>query len=339
MKDLYRRIGLDYATTDLAAIERAIGVTSILVPSDAHAARHVLLNPQRKPTYDRTRSTLIIIGHLRQQYRLTQTQNWTKSDCTDFDRLIVESPRPLDPPESTAHLNSSGRPDKTPIAITVLAIAFFLLIFIVVGASGSKNKNSHTSSGRLPTDSVRDTPLTTQGTATLPQRTKPHESKVRTFVLRRYTAAGLAGDSASIETAVRRILDELPDETPATGVLRRAFLHSSGVAPLEIKTSYGQNFYIKVVDWSTKQTVLTAFIRGGAPFETKLPVGSYEIRYASGQSWYGSVLDFGPNASYSRCDDRFDFASTYDGYTGYTIELILQRNGNLVTDPLSADDF
>lgn len=109
--------------------------------------------------------------------------------------------------------------------------------------------------------------------------------------------------------------------------------------PLAITTQRGSNYYVKVVDWWTKAEVLSAFVRGGQPFETTVPTGSYEIKYAAGQNWYGPILDFGEGASYSRCDDRFDFTKTYSGYNGYTIELIMQQNGNLETDPISADDF
>ncbi|MBK8913317.1 MAG: hypothetical protein IPM64_01735 [Phycisphaerales bacterium] len=111
------------------------------------------------------------------------------------------------------------------------------------------------------------------------------------------------------------------------------------MAPLTIKTRLGSNYYVKVQDWTSKREILTAFIRGGEPFKTFVPVGSYEIKYAAGSSWYGPTFDFGEEASYSRCDERFDFTMTFEGYTGYTIELILQRHGNLETDPISADDF
>lgn len=75
------------------------------------------------------------------------------------------------------------------------------------------------------------------------------------------------------------------------------------------------------------------------PSKTTVPVGSYEIKYATGQEWFGPILDFGESASYARCDDRFDFTQDDDGYTGYTIELILQTDGNLQTDPIPAEDF
>jgi len=125
---------------------------------------------------------------------------------------------------------------------------------------------------------------------------------------------------------------------PSTSVLTRNF-YVQGVTPLEIKTQAGTNYYIKVVDSITKAEILTAFVRGGQPFETMIPVGSYEIKYATGRAWFGSVLDFGEGASYSRCDDRFDFAKSHNEFNGYAIELILQPHGSLQTDPISPSDF
>jgi len=158
------------------------------------------------------------------------------------------------------------------------------------------------------------------------------------MVIQRLKRAGLSTDNVTVGVAVLKIIQGISDTLPPTGVLTRGF-KGQGVAPLQVKTQVGANYYIKVVDWTTKSEVLTAFVQGGQPFETTVPVGSYEIKYAAGQAWFGPALDFGESASYSRCDDRFDFAQTTYGYNGFTIELILQRHGNLQTNPISSEDF
>ena len=158
------------------------------------------------------------------------------------------------------------------------------------------------------------------------------------FVTKRFERAGLVPDAATVDVAVQKMIQGDTDVVPATGVMTRNF-YGEGDAPLGIKTRAGKDYYVKVVDWSSKAEVMTAFIRGGSPFETTVPIGSYEIKYAAGLTWYGPFLDFGESATYSRCDDRFDFTRTFDSYNGYTIELILQENGNLKTDPISADEF
>ncbi len=113
----------------------------------------------------------------------------------------------------------------------------------------------------------------------------------------------------------------------------------SGVAPLEIKTRTGNNYYIKVVNVVDNQAILAAYIIGGHPFEVKVPLGAYEIRYAAGDTWYGTEHYFGPDTAYSKANELFEF--TYDSYrySGYTVELILQAYGNLRTSHIKAADF
>ncbi len=145
-------------------------------------------------------------------------------------------------------------------------------------------------------------------------------------------------NTANMDLMVQDVLQGNSKQLPRTGVLTQQFL-GKGVAPLEIKTKSGSNYYVKVLNWSTHDEVITAFIRGGEPFETLLPVGSYEIRYAAGTSWFGPLLDFGDRAAYSKCDDRFEFTATADGFHGYTLELILQVAGNLEVDEMRPEDF
>ena len=81
------------------------------------------------------------------------------------------------------------------------------------------------------------------------------------------------------------------------------------------------------------------FIRGGERLETLLPLGSYELRYAAGKTWYGTEHLFGPDTAYSRADERLDFRESPTGYSGYTIELFLQIDGNLETKSIRPEDF
>ncbi|GEM_PF-1782142 len=121
------------------------------------------------------------------------------------------------------------------------------------------------------------------------------------------------------------------------GVLSKTY--SSGVAPLGIQTRAGTNYFIKLVNTATDQAILTAYLVGGRLFEVDVPLGTYEIRYAAGDIWYGPQYLFGPETVYSKADELFHF--TFDGYqySGYTVELILQAYGNLETSQIRAEDF
>lgn len=112
----------------------------------------------------------------------------------------------------------------------------------------------------------------------------------------------------------------------------------NGVAPLTIQTSPGSNYYVKVVNMYD-HAVAAFYIEGGRQFDMDMPLGSYYLKYAAGDVWYGPEYRFGPNTAYSQADSILNFEEEYDGYSGYTIELIMQYNGNMPTHSIDASSF
>jgi hypothetical protein len=111
------------------------------------------------------------------------------------------------------------------------------------------------------------------------------------------------------------------------------------IAPLSIRTSSGQNYFVRIVNSTTGRHEAEIFINGGDVFRGKLPIGSYSIRYAAGWNWYGMQDHFGKRTYYSEAQSGFDFRRTDDGVSGYTIELIRQKGGNLVEFQISRMQF
>lgn len=147
------------------------------------------------------------------------------------------------------------------------------------------------------------------------------------------TIAGASGNKANNNHSSVALLP-IPIETGIVNITTSA----ERVAPLEIKTRPGANYYLKIVDLRNVE-VLTLYVHGGDAMEIDVPLGSYEIRYASGQTWYGEQSLFGPNTTYSKADSVFYFGD--DGYriSGYTVELIPQIDGNLRTHIISPQSF
>jgi|GEM_PF-3040016 len=102
---------------------------------------------------------------------------------------------------------------------------------------------------------------------------------------------------------------------PPTGVLKRT--GSAGVRafsslrfflrePLSSEKSYlsatcssnEENYFIALVDWQSEKVIITAFIRAGEMVEIPVPPGSYKLRYAKGDKWYGEKELFGSNNMY-----------------------------------------
>lgn len=133
------------------------------------------------------------------------------------------------------------------------------------------------------------------------------------------------------------VFSEPAQPLPSTGLMD---FHSGGIAPLQIKTrDDGYHYLVKVVYPGTTESVGQMFIRSGESVEIQLPLGTYELRYASGKTWYGLDHRFGPETRYSKADKQFDFVDNGYQVSGYTVELYTQVNGNLHTSGIPANQF
>lgn len=328
MKDLYRRIGLVGPSDDTSAIAQGIQSLQNTDPASARASEFVLLNATRKASYDRSYPAMVLIGKLRSNLGLTKAANGLACDNTDFN----VKPVAVQNQWSRIKLKRLQKPaaKSSRWGEVVGGIAILLVGTCLLGVIFGDNPSSQ--DGKAGT------------TQRLPPRGKPshtsQEDRLRRFILSRYQSAGLDASSQAVEQAVHKLVNRQTEVLPSTGFIVRNYFGWGDVAPLKIVTVQGRYYFVKVVDWSSERLLFTAFIRGGEPFEVTVPIGSYEIRYASGTEWYGPTLDFGATASYAKCDERFDFTLNRDGSTnGFTIELIMQEYGNLETEPIADDEF
>ena len=129
-------------------------------------------------------------------------------------------------------------------------------------------------------------------------------------------------------------------EQPLPGSGRvNAQSYAERVAPLEIKAGAGGHYVVKLVDAYRKTPVMSVFVRGGSTVNVDVPLGTFEVRYASGEKWYGDEHLFGPDTSYSKADKTFTFEETANEITGYTITLYKVSQGNLRTSKINAGEF
>ena len=91
----------------------------------------------------------------------------------------------------------------------------------------------------------------------------------------------------------------------------------------------------------TGELIAEVFVREGQRASIEVPLGTYELTYATGRTWYGPKAGalFGPETGYAKADDTFTFRIDGTQIQGYTIELYLQTHGNLETKPMSAREF
>lgn len=152
-----------------------------------------------------------------------------------------------------------------------------------------------------------------------------------------------------VDTSPAIPIKEVPKATAAPPLICDEFIPVHGyeewstkrgrLAPLKIKTSTGKNYWLKLIDIKSNRELGLLYVKGGFPFETKVPLGSLELRYAFGDDWCSASKPFGVTTQYSKADSVFEFTQTGSGYTGYEVELILQQGGNLQTKNISESEF
>lgn len=300
----------------------------------------ILLNANRRRVYDRAWNCLSIIAPLRANLGLNESQHW-KANHSDFSvahdgylplisQIVEVSKERQEKTQSKSTLQKnpdqmadSGKISKW-IFIAVLCAPVLVGLFTCSGEksySPEQRPPVQNSSGSLP-------PFSEQSSF----RQQPPSSSLgnMNFLPTEEQLAEYAAQKPSLKTKLK------PKSRPQTGRLTGK---GKAVAPFSIVTPYGMDYYIKLENVDTQKTIMTAYIRGGDIFDTKVPVGNYILKYASGKQWYGTKSYFGDDTTFSKANEIFSFKRTYDGYEGYTVELVLQRNGNLHTSGISRDNF
>lgn len=125
---------------------------------------------------------------------------------------------------------------------------------------------------------------------------------------------------------------------PISGIYQNYFNQES-VAPLKIITREGNgNYFIKLKD-GIGYNLMSIFINDGDTVDINVPLGTYQILCASGEEWYGQDHLFGPDTSYSKLGETFDFKLEGNQYIGHSITLYKQANGNLNEKSISKSEW
>jgi LysM repeat protein len=145
-------------------------------------------------------------------------------------------------------------------------------------------------------------------------------------------------ESSQVSSPTKQAV-HLPQPLPMHGSVTR-YSTAEAIAPLSIKTSLGSGYYyVKLVAWPSGKPELVVFVHGGRDVSVEVPLGEYRMKYANGTDWYGENYLFGERTTYSEAESLFAFTVEGNQISGYTVELILQEQGNLVTNSIPAQAF
>ncbi|EHJ04393.1 hypothetical protein [Marinobacter manganoxydans] len=310
MRDLYRRLGIKptASSDEIQKALKSIGETKL--KADVTEA---LLNEGRRKTYDQVHSTLSDIGKLRAKLRLSSGDNWRDSGNGDFNNH-AESPSSASLTLENKLRDRAIKAQKqsltrrlgsalAPFIIAPLAVGVF---FILVSNDNSPGTD------RSYEESTQQT-----GSST----TTPYQNSSNTNSSNSYPE-----------------FNEPVMPLPQTGAMER-YTGQLGEAPLQIKTSSGANYLVRLEDMSSGENVMDIFVRGGTTVEVEVPLGTFELKYAAGQKWYGMPHLFGPETTYSKADTAFRFFIEGQQVRGYTVTLYQVQGGNLQTSKINPGQF
>jgi tetratricopeptide (TPR) repeat protein len=148
-----------------------------------------------------------------------------------------------------------------------------------------------------------------------------------------------------------RVATPAPDKalpTPQTGSLERGGPRGR-IAPFSVEGAAGTNYYIKLVNVADAKDQILIFVRGGETYSTKMPLGTYRLRAASGDTWYGKDDLFGPGTQFFQLRSKMG-AGTGDSsllhfyqegrqIMGTTLSFKPVVYGNLEQETISREEF
>ena len=363
MRDLYRRLGVrpNCNSTELRAAIDTCSHARL-----KHDAAGVLLRPARRRSYDNLRSVLVDIGILRGRLGLTHTDHWMGIIARDFS---PESASPCSRRaafiEKIEQINrKTNRRAKlsglTKAAVLLVVVGFFVWTF------NQETNRAHMPSKHRP-QTVAEAPrrdperlLETHAICEV-QQLLAQESIYKGAIdgqagpatlaaitdFYRLTQKGHVGQggvqvNAALLSDVRNAIS-LSTKRPRNGALLER-PNTQTLAPLSIKTPAGpeeekEDYYIKLTRPGSQETVIGFYVHGGSTREIEVPLGSYELKYATGTNWINTRCHFGVGTVTYKARTVLSFEQNDYHIQGHSIELIKQVGGNLQTRRIPPSEF
>ncbi len=113
----------------------------------------------------------------------------------------------------------------------------------------------------------------------------------------------------------------------------------SKIAPVTVHASSDRSAFVYFKSLSDASKDFSLFIGKGTTVNVDVPVGKYEMYYASGAVWYGTEFKFGADTVYKTTDEVFNFYTSGNYAYGTELTLYTVSGGNLSTKEIDGSDF
>lgn len=259
----------------------------IEVIKSAYRALANKYHPDRNPGCDKSAAAMKVINAsyeaLVDEERRREHDKWIEQNSNPTKQRTTPAP----PYYSAPPAPRRSQPATVGEAVGCLVWIIGLLVFgNWIFTSCAKQSNGSAKTYSVPAATPRPTPITSLRTPLFDPygRLQPKVFRQRAF----------------IEAEIA-----FPSHGTAVYLTK-----SEAVAPLEIRTETGSNYLIKLCDPKTQRDIARFYVVGGQPAEFLAPLGSFSIKFAAGQKWYGEKHLFGQSTQYARFDELMDFTST-----------------------------
>lgn len=130
-----------------------------------------------------------------------------------------------------------------------------------------------------------------------------------------------------------------PVDSPTTGIYQ-LFTNSELLSPFETRNHTDNKCYLlKFVNTVDNTVSFTIFLNKQENCNVKVPLGSYIIMAASGETWYGDQELFGPSTSFVKYSNTYNFYISESGYNGWYVDFTNTPDGNLKYSYITEDEF
>jgi hypothetical protein len=117
------------------------------------------------------------------------------------------------------------------------------------------------------------------------------------------------------------------------------FTFDKPTAPFIVTGKSGSHCLVKLYDFYTQKPIMTVFVYDKATVQVKIPLGTYELKYATGEKWYGYDYLFGPTTVYQKAEKKLEFFASGNQQKGHRVTLHPVPQGNLPTSTIKASQF
>ena len=91
--------------------------------------------------------------------------------------------------------------------------------------------------------------------------------------------------------------------------------------------------------WSSRAFDLGFYVTAGSSVTVNVLAGSYQLYYATGETWYGKDLKFGTDSAFYHSPDTILLSEDREVYDVIDITLYTVPDGNMETQSIDESEF